>query len=569
MENIRLEKRALWAAFICIAIFVSPLFILGENAHIRVHDNLDSNIAWYKVLKESGEMFGSVHAVIPQVINGLPRYAIGSEWTGIVLLHALFPPMTAYALSQTITRVFAFIGMYLLLKTYLVKEPSQRLIRIGVPLAFSLTPFWPSGMLSTLGHPLALWAFLKIREGKGDWKAWLTLGLVPFYASIVLGFFFFLVAMGIWWVVDLIRTKKWNGKFLFALLFMTAMFLLVEYRLVYSVLFDPETGHRTEFISSRHDFFRTLRLSLKNFILGHTHVMTVHTIIILPAILLVLFLIFYRKEWKKEKLFIFLFILNYALSFWYALWFNNIWIPLKKQFDILNTFNFARFHFLRPLVIYVSFALACRYFWQTGQKKFVRFLIIAQVIVLIPFNEEIHYGVIHRTPSFKAFYAESLFMEIDRYIGKPKSSYRVASIGLHPAISQYNGFYTLDTYNNVYPLSYKYKFREIIKYELEKNKTLKTYFDEWGSRCYIFVDELGKNYNFSKRSKKTIKHLQLNTEAFYELGGRYIFSALPIENSEANRLTLLKTFEHKDSHWRIYLYAVNLPQQSAEGGNKQ
>ena len=72
------EKKHLWIAFFLLVLYVSPLYILGENAHIRVHDNLDSNIAWYKVLKESGQLFGSIHAVIPQIVNGLPRNAFGT-----------------------------------------------------------------------------------------------------------------------------------------------------------------------------------------------------------------------------------------------------------------------------------------------------------------------------------------------------------------------------------------------------------------------------------------------------------------------------------------------------------
>ena len=51
--NERLGKKEpyliLLALFI-ITVYLAPLFILQENAHIRVHDNLDSNIAWYKVL---------------------------------------------------------------------------------------------------------------------------------------------------------------------------------------------------------------------------------------------------------------------------------------------------------------------------------------------------------------------------------------------------------------------------------------------------------------------------------------------------------------------------------------
>lgn len=94
--------------------------------------------------------------------------------------------------------------------------------------------------------------------------------------------------------------------------------------------------------------------------------------------------------------------------------------------------------------------------------------VAAQLMVLAPFNEEYTYGVHYNAPTFREFYASEQFKEIKEYIGRPQDSYRVASIGLHPSIAQYNGFYTLDTYNNLYPLSYKYEFRKIIEKELEK-----------------------------------------------------------------------------------------------------
>lgn len=556
----RKETLYLWLAFIFIILFVLPLYILGENAHIRVHDNLDSNIAWYKVLANSGEMFGGVHSTIPQVINGLPRDSYGSEWTGIVWLHAFFPSMTAYAISMTITRIFAFIGMYLLLKKYFVKSEDAAIIRVGVSLAFALTPFWPSGMLSTLGHPLALWAFLNIRGKDYSWKNWLTLILLPFYSSFVLGFFFFLVAIGLLWLYDLIKTRKWNWPFFGSIALMTSIYFLIEYRLVYSMFVDIEPSHRVEFVSSRHEFYQTFKLFLKNFTIGHTHVLTIHTVVILPILLFVLCLVLFRKNKDRlEKTYIFLFVVNALLSFWYALWFNKIWLPLKERIDIFTTFNFARFHFLRPLVIYVSFALACYLLWRLGKKwrAVVYTVIIAQLIVLLPFNEEFRYGIHYNSPSFKEFYAVEQFKEIKEYIGLPQEDYRVASIGIHPVIAQYNGFYTIDTYNNIYPLSYKHKFRKIIEKELEKNKVLRQYFDEWGGRCYIFVDELGKKYDYRKNSEKVINHLELNIQAFKDLGGRYIFSAVPILNAEENQLTFLKSFDHPDSAWKIYVYEAN------------
>ena len=215
------DQKWLCIAVIILAIYVSPYFILGENAHIRVHDNLDSNLAWYKVLSESGEIFGSLQAVIPQVMNGLPRNAFGTEFSGIVWLYALFPTMVAYGLSQVITRVFAFLGMYLLLRDHLLKGEEWGIIRVGTALTFALTPFWPSGMLSTLGMPLALWAFLHIRKGRKTWKEYVVLTLLPFYSSLVLGFFFFLFGMGILWVMDVVRRKKSYLSFLFSIIYMS------------------------------------------------------------------------------------------------------------------------------------------------------------------------------------------------------------------------------------------------------------------------------------------------------------------------------------------------------------
>ncbi|MFC6604552.1 DUF6044 family protein [Ectobacillus funiculus] len=550
------EHIAIIVAFFFILLYVSPLFILGEDAHIRVHDNMDSNIAWYKVLIDSGQLFGSVNATIPQIINGLPRNAFDSQFSGIVWLHALFPTMIAYAISQAITRIVAFIGMYMLL-TYVVKERDMYLIRVGVSAAFALTPFWPSGMLSTLGHPLALWAFLNIRKKSDTWREWTVLALLPFYSSFVLGFFFFLAAMGVLWLYDVITIQKRNWKFFGSITFMTAIFLGTGYRLVYSLIAGGEPMSRNEFLESTLNVWQTMRLAFKNYAYGHTHVMTLHTVVILPVSFVVLVIIAIKNSWGKgqgqEKRFVFLSILNVMLSIWYACWFYKGWQPIKDKISFLNTFNFSRFHFLRPLVIYVSFAIALSILWRLGTrwKKVVAVCLVLQLCILGYFNEEIHYS---DEPSFRQFYSEHLFQEIKNYIGKPQQSYRVASIGLHPAIAQYNGFYTVDTYTNFYPLSYKYQFRAIIAKELDKSPVLKDYYDHWGNRVYVFVAELGKHYEFRKNSKKKIYHLDINTKAFEELGGQYIFSSVPIVNAQANHLKFLKDFTDSQSVWKIYLY---------------
>lgn len=554
MMETRKERRYIIFALIVLALYLSPLFILQENAHIRVHDNLDSNLAWYKVLARSGELFGGLNGVIPQIINGLlSRNAFGTEYSVIVWLYAVFPTMIAYGFSQALTRVIAFLGMYLLLKKHLLPGERWIVLNTAAALAFALTPFWPSGMLSTLGMPLALWAFLNIRNGEGSLKDFLVLTLLPFYSSIVLGFFFFLSAMGIFWLVDVFRGKGWNFRFLFSILYMSLVYMLVEYRLVYSFLFKGEPNSRDEYFHAQLPFWRVARLTLKNYIFGHTHVMTVHTFFILPATLIAIYFVYSKKLWKQEKVFVFLFALNFLLSLWYAFWFYEGWLPLTKRFHFMDTFNFARYHFLRPMVIYASFALALKIIYLQGFNwaKTAKGLAVMQIILLCFFNDEIIY---QKKPTVKQFYAEELFQEIKEHIALPQEEYRVASIGIHPAVAQYNGFFTLDTYNNFYPLSYKHQFRKIIEKELAKNKMIRKYFDTWGGRCYIFTAQLGKRYMIKKDSKRHLKDLQLNTAVFKEMGGRYIFSALPIDNAEENQLVLEKIFVSKLAAWKIYLY---------------
>ncbi|WP_374102970.1 MULTISPECIES: DUF6044 family protein [unclassified Bacillus (in: firmicutes)] len=548
------EQRFIIIALLVIAVYLSPLFILQENAHIRVHDNLDSNLAWYKVLARSGEMFGPVNATIPQIINGqLSRNAFGTEYSIIVWLYALFPTMIAYGLSQALTRIVAFFGMYWLLKKHFLPGEKWLFLQIGTALAFALTPFWPSGMLSTLGMPLALWALLNIRKGEGAWSDFLVLTLIPFYASIVLGFFFFITAIGFLWLTDGLRGKGWNLRFLAAIIYMTVIFMFVEYRLIFSFLLIDEPNSRDEYLHATLPFWRAIRLTIKNYLLGHTHVMTVHTLFILPATITAIWIVFRKKLWKQESLFVFLFSLNIVLSIWYAFWFYEGWAPIVKRFHFLATFNFARYHFLRPMVIYAGFALALKVLSLQGESwaRTAKWYAVLQLLFLGLFNDEIIY---REKPTVKAFFAEEMFHEIEEYIALPKEEYRVASIGIHPAISQYNGFYTLDTYNNFYPLTYKHQFRKIIERELAKNKKVRRYFDKWGGRCYIFTAQLGKHYMIKKDSKRHLKHLELNTGVFKKMGGRFIFSALPIDNAKENQLLLMKVFESKTSAWKIYLY---------------
>jgi hypothetical protein len=549
-EKSKQEKIFLAVALLIVFLWVLPYFVLNGQAHMRMHDNLDSNLGWYEILKNSGNMFAPVNTPMEQIMNGeFSRDTYYSEYYGMVFLFNILPPVVAYGICQAITRFFAFLGMYLLLKKHVFKNSNPYLITIGAALTFALTPYWPSGMLSILGMPLALWSFLNIRNGERNWKNYVVLTLLPFFSTFVIGFFYFLTFIGLLWVYDLIKTKKWNLVFLLSIVYMLVVYLLIDYRLVISMIApaSSELTNRDVFYQSKLDIFQTLRLIVKNYVISHNQDRTISQFVILPLTIFCLIWVLVKKKAKDNRLFIFLHILNLVLSTWYAFWFFEGWQPLKERVSLLTTFNFGRFHYLRPMIIYVLFALSLKMIWdQGGRLKYLVYaLIAAQLFVLIPNNEEIKYK---NQPSYAQYFAEDEFKEIKEYIDRPLEEFRVVSIGMHPNVAQYNGFYTLDSYSNIYPLSYKNEFRKIIEPE---------YFDYWGGRCYIFVDELGKKYQFSKHSKQTIKNLSLNTKQLKKMGGQYILSALPIENAKDNNLSFEKSFETENGYWKVYLYEVN------------
>ncbi|MBC6296347.1 hypothetical protein HCJ45_04340 [Listeria sp. FSL L7-1517] len=552
-------KRHKWLfiAILLLVIYVAPLFLLKGDSHIRIHDNLDSNVTWYKMLLNSGDYTAKVGtANMDQLMGGsVSRDTFDSEFVGIDWLYLFFSTPTAFALSQLITRVFAFLGLFLWARDYLIKDEKFLVPLYFISLAFALTPYWPSGMLSTLGMPLALWAFLNIRNHKRRIWNILILTLLPFYSSLILGFCFFLVMVSCIWLYDLCTKKQLHIRFLLSIIYMGLVYLIVNYRFIYTMFLHPEPDSRSEFGLYHLNVLSSIRLSFKNFVVGHTHDQALVGYVILPILLLVLASILIRKEWAKEKNFLLIFIFTLFLSFWYGFWWFDGWNILKEHIEILRTFNFSRFHFLQPFLFYGLFSLAIVYLIKKGSgwKKLAYVAIILQLIVVFAHNSEIYYRF-GDNPSINQFYATEQLEEIKEYIGKPSSSYRVGSIGLHPSISQENGFYTVDGYVNSYPLSYKRAFRKIIAGELDKSLTLKDYYDNWGNRCYLFSAELGKNYDYGKHTKKHIKNLTFNASAFKAVGGEYVLSAVPIDNASQQGLKFEKAFSDKQSYWKIYLY---------------
>jgi hypothetical protein len=264
------------------------------------------------------------------------------------------------------------------------------------------------------------------------------------------------------------------------------------------------------------------------------------------------------KNKTANKALLTIFALNVFISLWYGFWKYEGWNELKDALPILQQINLSRFHFLTPLLWYVLAAMSIQTLYTRYQNKIHRYILLIALIqagYLFYKSDFIQEYKSHKI-SYAAFYAEKQFAAIKRFLDDIDPKYRVASLGIHPAIAQYNGFETIDGYLANYPLSYKNDFRRIISKELEKSDKLRKNFDHWGSKAYLFSSELGYNFIHRKSDDSTVSHLELNTTAMQDLGCSYILSAVTINNAEAVGLKLLKTFTDETSAWEIHLYRI-------------
>ena len=546
-------------AIVILALYLSPLLILGEGSHFRIHDELVGKHDVQKVLAESGQIFADHNVNIPAILNGVPRSSMGSEFNCMLWLMYFFGHFPALVITKILIHSIAFWGMYQLLVNHFVGR-EMKVLSLGVSLAFAVLPYYSIG-LSVAALPLALDAFMSIRIGKGRWFSWLVIGLIPFYSSLYYSFVYMILFMGLVFAYDTMRFKKLNFRFLGAIILMGMIFMLVEYRHFYMMFLN------VDFVSVREEFglgavgttsfyfniYKIIKNTLHDVAFSHGWNQGLQIFFIIPSIIIGIFIMYDRGLRESRLLFAISLIVLSCLV--YTTSRSDLLFPLKEQYPGLRKFNVYTI-FMEPMLWYLAFALSLKLIVRHARRG------VSIVILLI--SMQILYGFFNHTeiqksrkPSYREFYSVDLFKQIDNYIGRPKEDYRVVSIGFHPSISWYNGFYALDGYFINYPLKHKKDFRKIIAPELMKSEQLRVYFDEWGARCYVYVDDLVyADWLYTKNKNGVIHKLDLDTNALLDLGGEYIFSAVEIKNFEENQLALLKVFESKASVWRIYLYKV-------------
>ncbi|GGG43348.1 membrane protein [Hymenobacter glacieicola] len=546
-------------------VYVAP----RGATYILIDDNLDTELAPPFALLQEGKALDYRSAtVVERLMNGLPRNALRPGLQPLVGLMALLDPLPAYLLHELLVRLAGLVGMYLLLRRYGLPGAGRATLCAALALAWAVLPTYTAYGVSVLGQPWVVLALLNLRRGRGHWSDWLMLVGFALWSSLVLTGLFVLAVAALVLIWDAVRYGQVAWRPVLGVGLLALSYLLVEYPLVYSLLIERQfVSHRVEF-----DYARLapggvgagLSGAARYFGLGQYHAGLFPRAAPLLAAGLALA---YRpaspaRQQLAQRLMLSLSILVVVALF--CGFYPQLIGVAQRVVPLLRAFNLSRIHFLTPLLWFGVLVLSLRYL-PPGRLPLV--LVGLQLLIGLGMNPEWTLNVRRllgrlpaTEPTYAAYVAPALFARIQQDIqartGQRPAQYRVACLGFAPAVATLNGFYTLDAYQNNYPLRYKRQFRPLIAAELAKSPALQTYFDAWGNRCYLFSAELGKNFRVGAFPARVVNEWAFDARAFHRLGGRYVLSAAKLRHPARSGLQLLESRTAPGAYWRIWVYQV-------------
>ena len=387
------------------------------------------------------------------------------------------------------------------------------------------------------------------------------------------------VVLGLWLLAIIIAVilKRRNSWPLWGFGELLLTYMIVNRALILEILIGNSSyvSHREEMISSATPFFETFRSVFLN---SSQHAPSLHKYLILPIILFLILGAFCKKEETDRILYkaaVINFLFLVAIALFYAFCHLTAVVDWKNNATgFLHYFQMHRVYWLYPAAWYLEFAWAAAVLWRTkvphtdarmqAGKLAVILICLLPTLQLLKVNSGMYLNVnqinngsdVTGYISWESWFAEDLMQEIDDAIGRDKSTYRVAHLGISPAPSLMHGFYTVDGYSNNYPLEYKHRFREVIAAELEKNEEVRVYFDLWGNRCYLFNNITGNYMQLKKGNTLVYEGLEFDMDALRELGCEYLFSGAEIGDAERMGLELVGYYETDDSYWGIWVYEL-------------
>ncbi len=543
-------------------------FYPTENSYIKIHDTFDGNFSSRQVLNNSGMFFETnPDAVVPGIMNGLPR-GLFPKFSDIgSLLMYYFGSLNGYAINFILLRLIAFFGIYLFARDHIKFKREQKGLVLLIAAAFSCLSFYTIHGITTSGIPILFWAFLNLVKNEKRLISYAVFGLFALWANFVLVGIHAILVFGCLALYYSIKEKKIALHAFAAIILLASVYILTEYMMFYMHWFNHD------YQSSRSGFEKKLGLnffgvagnSVKLFFLGHYESANYLGSLFVPFI--VFFgLDYFRSKTPTHKMgmllisMVALFSLIVSVLDWKSFGFFYEKFPIARDLNLKRFFNFLPGLFFLLMTVCVLVA-------NKGQIP-IRILSSISLVCLliciwrgnISFNQdgkdafglEITSGEKYK---FKEFFDTELYKSVKREIG-PDTVNNVIHLGLSPSPSKYAGLNVLDDYQSDYPKTYKEEFRKIIEGELNKSDAYKAYFDGWGARCYMYSANLFSGNTTNQNGLLIEKTLSIDTEQIRKMNGKYILSSIVIGNYKELNLELRKIIVSALDYKKVFLYKI-------------
>ncbi len=561
--NERYSRCSITVCILVAAASVVPFF-LHSSPILRLNDNLDgTNLVLLHVLRNYGALF-SLDADIP-VLHGLSRLFFPSElkiWGGLAYFSDSF--IHAYLANYLLKTAIGYTSMLLFLKTVIAKEQGNTGLSRMVAVCFAVLPCQPENAIPFASLPLIFYLFhILYNKERGRAGVLVCIFFYPLLSDFSRFGLYIMLVLGLWWLYGLARHRKINGFPFLGLLFLSLGYVATEYRLFYAFLFWNGKTVRNEFQLGHYSYFNLRYILSETFDLlvnGQYHFAdTAHKYIVLPLALAYTAMTNISGR-HVDRCANFLMLGFFVIIICKLAYMYFVVGYLADYSELFRIVQLDRIYIFIPLILYSVFYLALDVLRKIGALRLSVFIPAAQALVILIhpslYNDMIRHILynkyIQSEYTCDEYFSEKLFTQIKEKIHYT-GEWSVA-VGFYPSVLMYNSIHTLDGYHGYYPLNYKHEFEKIIDPELQIDQADREYFNYLGCRAYIFnkeTEEPGKE----KILKPIVLHM--DTDAFANLGGKYVFSQAKIGNSADLRLAFVGEFEDSSSPYAIYVYEVS------------
>ena len=536
-----------------------------------------------------------------------------------LLLPPLAAYHTLYLIRILVSVIsFLLLGEEIALRSGAALSGRQRAAVMLCGFACGIVNVFPAFGVCFTSIPLAVWLMLRLVRTEGMRQAlpWLAglfcypfLSYFSYFGLFILAYAALVFAvLAVRAAVRRIRGRSAAGqggtllRLFLGIAALSAGYIFFEYRIFAQMLFSDEVTIRSSIVMQSLTLAGAMRQAADVFLNNMFHADALQKYLVMPVCAVHLAIIIVRcartrRILRRDRLFIaglFLIVFNCAVYGLY--YFAPVRGLVETLLPPLRGWQFNRTVFFDPFLWYGLLAAVCVQLAE--QRKGLRRhlaqvlpLLAAAVVLVMPTNyndlrasaRAEAYRLIRGQEindlSYESFYSPALFSRIKEDIGYREGDFASVRLtgeaaegrgdilaatgadwsvayGLYPAVLEYNGVATLDGYLGFYEQQYKERFRDVIAPALEARPATKSYFDDWGARCYLYSGEEDSIVQPVRRYAPATKRLSADADALRDMGCRYIFSRIGLENAEELGLTLRGVYTDEVSPYTIWVYGL-------------